>query len=135
MPDAARLHACCNASLGRRRVVLRFSMQSHTCAVLVGGAVRCWGSNQFGQVMLCVFVFDFMMCLQNVQLDLTPCDLSQLGDGSNSDRYTPVGVVGLSSNVSSIALGRVRLMFDLRVVQTLCYHAVAGDDIACVVFS
>ncbi len=74
-----------------------------------------------------------MMRLHNVQVDLTPCDLSQLGDGSNSGRNTPVDVVGLSSGVSSIALGGVRLLFDLRVVQTLCCQALAGDDVACAV--
>jgi hypothetical protein len=120
MPDAARK---CKRSLPVAMRVLdgvdsRFAMQSRTCAVLVGGAVRCWGYNYNGQVMLCVFVFDSRMRFENAQLDLTPCDLSQLGDGSNSDRYTPVGVVGLSSGVSSIALGGVRLLFDLRVVQS-----------------
>jgi hypothetical protein len=95
----------------------RFSMQSHTCAVLVGGAVRCWGHNQNGQVMLCVFVFDSRMRFEIVQVDLTPCDLLQLGNGSNS-RNTPVGVVGLSSGVSSIALGGVRLLFYFHVVQS-----------------
>ncbi len=97
----------------------RFSMQSHTCAVLVGGAVRCWGLNDYyGQVTLCVFVFDSRMRFENAQVDLTPCDLSQLGDGFTSIRYTPFGVVGLSSGVSSIALGGVRSLFYLRVVQS-----------------
>ena len=39
------------------------------------------------------------------------CVLLQLGDGTESDKsskLTPVGVVGLSSNVSSVSLGGVR---------------------------
>ena len=50
---------------------------SHTCALLNTGAVRCWGSNTFGQ----------------------------LGDNSTTQRNTPVDVSGLSSGVTSIGVG------------------------------
>ena len=36
------------------------------------------------------------------------CVLLQLGDGSTSSKLTSVGVVGLSSNVSSVSSGGVR---------------------------
>lgn len=50
---------------------------THTCVVNDAGGVMCWGSNQYGQV----------------------------GDGTTTDRYTPVAVIGLTSGVSRVSVG------------------------------
>jgi alpha-tubulin suppressor-like RCC1 family protein len=50
---------------------------SHTCAVTSSGALWCWGYNNF----------------------------AKLGDGTETNRYTPVAVIGLTSNVQAVSVG------------------------------
>jgi hypothetical protein len=59
------------------------------CFLLWGLVYRCVGEACIG-LMMTFFYF------------------AQVGDGSITDRYTPVSVVGLSSGVAMIALGEVR---------------------------
>ena len=85
--------------------------------------MRCWGYNYFGQVMLLEYCLENQACVCSPFDLISLCGLSQLGNDSFTNQKTPVGVVGLSSGVSSISLGGVRLSFDLLTVQALCYES------------
>jgi alpha-tubulin suppressor-like RCC1 family protein len=65
----------------------------HTCALLVGGNVRCWGDNSFGQ----------------------------LGDGTKTSTRAPVDVSALAFNVAQIAVGSFRSCARLKSGAVKCW--------------
>ena len=83
--------------------------------------MRCWGLNSNGQVMLLGFVFEMQGCACSLLDLISRCELPQLGDGSTTNRFSPVEVAGLSSGVSSVSLGWVRLTFALFAVAARDY--------------
>ncbi len=69
----------------------------------------CWGNNDQGQVMLFCCCVGISMCLGG---DVSQADgvfFVQLGDGTTTQRSTPV-YAGLSSNIQMISLGYVRIV-------------------------
>jgi alpha-tubulin suppressor-like RCC1 family protein len=65
----------------------------HTCALTAAGGVKCWGDNTFGQ----------------------------LGDGTNTNRHTPVNVLGLSTGVQQVDVGARHTCATLRTGELRCW--------------
>ncbi|HET7548043.1 MAG TPA: hypothetical protein VFJ86_09745, partial [Usitatibacter sp.] len=68
---------------------------THTCAIVSGGGVKCWGSNGSGE----------------------------LGDGTNAEQLTPVDVSGLSSGVASVAAAYLHTCASTSAGAMLCWGA------------
>ena len=92
--------------------VMRLFAASFLCGIhrrrsVVLGKQRLWPSDA------CVlFVFDELMCVAGGDVFLgDELVFVQIGDGTTTQRNTPVGVVGLSSGIVMVALGDVRLLF------------------------
>ena len=87
---------------------------SFMCAVqrrrgVMLGMQREWPSDA------CYFVFEGICCVMRGERSLFAADevfcfRVQVGDGSTTDRNTPVSVSGLGSGVAMIALGYVRFV-------------------------
>lgn len=101
---------------------------AHTCALTGNGGIRCWGSNSYGQLgnrimghrTRPIYVFGLMFGMQSLSLGgYHTCAMSgsggvqcwganrkgQLGDGTTTDRATPLSVAGLSTGVQAVAAG------------------------------
>ena len=102
----------------------------HTCSVTTGGAVLCWGGNQFGQLgdgttlpafrptpapvsglasgVVAVTAGYYHTCALTVGGAVLCWGANfngRLGDGTTTDRLTPVSVSGLTSGVVAVAAG------------------------------
>jgi alpha-tubulin suppressor-like RCC1 family protein len=101
---------------------------NHTCALTTGGGVVCWGGNNYGQLgdgtttnrftptavaglasgVAAIGAGDYGTCALTTG-GAVVCwghnNYGQLGDGTTTDRGTPVSVVSLESGVEAIAVG------------------------------
>jgi RHS repeat-associated protein len=114
--------------LGLTNVVAIAAGNYHTCALTTAGALKCWGNNGHGQlgdgttnqslipVQVSSFTGGATTVMAGIDQSVAQTDGSgmkswgynvdgRLGDGTTTQRATPVSVSGLSQNVNSITTG------------------------------
>ena len=124
----------------------------HTCALLDTGAVKCWGENNDGQLgdettnrsSTPVDVSGLSAGVSTIstggdhtcallETDGIKCwgdNLNgQIGDGTNIDRLSPVDVVGLSSGLIAIDLGRTHSCALLSTGGVKCWGSNYGGQL------
>jgi RHS repeat-associated protein/uncharacterized repeat protein (TIGR01451 family) len=103
---------------------------SHTCALTSTGGAKCWGLNNFGQLgdgttinrktsvavsgltsgATTIAASGWHTCALT-STGGTKCwgrnSLGQIGDGTTTDRFTPMDVSGLTNSVTAIATGHI----------------------------
>jgi hypothetical protein len=116
---------CCRFLIDTGKALTQ-CLQHHSCAVLTGGALKCWGFNEYGQVL----AFELLVL---VFVDVFNVNVSgQVGDNSQTNRNTPTDVVGLGSGVIRTSHGWVRfcslfscMIFKTPVTSELQFHSCA----------
>lgn len=123
------------------------SGQYNTCALMTSGGVKCWGRNVEGQLgnpaasdrqLTAIDVTGLgasVIALAGGGLGEHTCALTslggakcwgyneqgQLGDGTTSNRRTPVDVVGLASDVASVSAGGLTTCAQLKLGAVKCW--------------
>ena len=112
------------------RVAAVSAASTHNCALTAAGGVKCWGSNRYGQVGRGSFASEvqkipgYVIGLESGVAEVSSGGLhscvvmtsgrvkcwgsnrlAHLGDGTSRDNSSPVDVVGLSLEMTSVAAG------------------------------